>query len=102
MFQRELGAAWEQHPAYANREDDRISAMVDLTQQVFNVVERELSLTGFWESVPARNRLKAELQKTLLQPKFVKLPSIVPSRVHLISRVMEIAEKNNDVILYAE
>jgi type I restriction enzyme R subunit len=102
MLQRELGAAWEQHPAYANNEDERISAMVNLTQQIYNVVERELSLTGFWESVPARNRLKAELQKTLLQPEFVKLPSIVTARAHLISRVMEIAEKNNDRILYAE
>jgi len=102
MLQRELGAAWEQHPPYANNEDDRISAMVNLTQQIYNLVERELRLTGFWESVPARNRLKAELQKTLLQPEFVKLPNIVPTRAHLISRVMEIAEKNNDTILYAE
>lgn len=101
MFQRELEAAWEEHPQYADKEDERISLLVDLTQQVFNIVERELKLTGFWESIPARNRLKAELQKTLLQPEFVKLPDVVKNRARLISRVMEIAEKNNDSILYA-
>jgi len=100
MFQRELAAAWEEHPAYANV-DDRIGALVNLTQQIFAAVERELRLTGFWESIPARNRLKAELQKILLQPEFIKLPDVARSRAHLISRVMEIAEKNNDTILYA-
>ena len=44
-------------------EEDRISHLVDLTQKIFLVVERELKLTGFWESIPARNKLKAELQK---------------------------------------
>jgi len=102
MFQRELGVVWEEHPSYSNNEDERISRLVNLTQQIFNSVERELKLTGFWESIPARNRLKAELQKTLLQPEFMKLPDVVKNRAHLISRVMEIAEKNNDTILYAE
>lgn len=102
MFQRELGAVWEQHPKYGESEDERISLLVNLTQQIFNLIERELKLTGFWESTPARNRLKAELQKTLLQPKFVKLPDVVKNRAHLISRMMEIAEKHNDAILYAE
>jgi len=83
-------------------DDDQITKLVDLTQKIFNIVERELKLTGFWESIPARNKLKAELQKTLLQPEFVKLPDVVKNRAHLISRTMEIAEKNNDAILYAE
>ncbi len=102
MFRRELRATWEEHPKYGDKEDERISFLVNLTQQVFNIVERELKLTGFWESIPARNRLKAELQKTLLQPEFVKLPDVVSNRAHIISRIMEIAEKNNDTILYAE
>jgi hypothetical protein len=33
-------------------------------------VERELRLAGFWESIPARNKLKADIQKTLLQPDY--------------------------------
>jgi type I restriction enzyme R subunit len=82
-------------------DEDAISSLVSLTQQLFNEVERELKLTGFWESIPARNKLKADIQKTLLQAEFSKLPGLVKNRAHIISRVMEIAEKNNDTILYA-
>src|SRR5207249_10711233 len=46
--------------------DDEISSLVDLTQQIFLVVERELRLTGFWESIPARNKLIADIQKLLV------------------------------------
>ncbi|MBA1332619.1 restriction endonuclease subunit R, partial [Candidatus Endoriftia persephone str. Guaymas] len=95
MFRRELFGDGE-------LTEDQIAQMVDLTQQIFNIVERELKLTGFWESIPARNRLKAELQRTLVQPEFVTLPGVVRNRARLISRMMEIAEKNNDAILYAE
>jgi type I restriction enzyme R subunit len=65
-------------------------------------VERELKLTGFWESIPARNKLRADLQGILLVPEFSKLPGVVKNRAHIISRIMEIAEKNNDIIVYAE
>ena len=85
----------------ADLDEDAISSLVSLTQQLFNEVERELKLTGFWESIPARNKLKADIQKTLLQPEFAKLPGLVKNRGHIISRVMEIAEKNHDTILYA-
>ena len=83
-------------------DDNEISALVNLTQQTFLVIERELKLAGFWESIPARNKLKADIQKLLLQPSFARLPNIVKRRAQIISRVMEIAEKNNDTILYAE
>jgi type I restriction enzyme, R subunit len=82
-------------------DEGAISSLVSLTQQLFNEVERELKLTGFWESIPARNKLKADIQKTMLQPEPSKLPGLVKNRAHIISRVMEIAEKNNDTILYA-
>ncbi len=95
MFRREMFGEDE-------LDEDQISHLVNLTQQVFNIVERELKLTGFWESIPARNKLKAELQTTLLQPEFATLPGVVKNRARLNSRIMEIAEKNNDVILYAE
>ncbi|MCD6582532.1 MAG: type I restriction endonuclease subunit R [Desulfuromusa sp.] len=81
--------------------EEQIAALVDLTQQVFNVVERELQLKGFWESIPARNKLKADIQNTLLSPRFINLPGVKGKRAQIISRVMEIAEKNNDRILYA-
>lgn len=83
-------------------DDDEISILVGLTQQIFLVVERELSLTGFWESIPARNKLKAEIQTTIIQKDYAKLPGLLQKRAQIISRVMEIAEKNNDIILYAE
>jgi len=82
--------------------EDDVSSLVDLTQQIFLTVERELKLAGFWESIPARNKLKAEIQKTLLSPKFNKLPGLVKNRAHIISRIVEIADKHNDNILYAE
>lgn len=80
-------------------EEDRISHLVALTQQLYAEVERELKLTGFWESIPARNKLKADLQKTLLQPEFSRLPGLVKERAHIISRIMEIAEKNYNINL---
>jgi type I restriction enzyme R subunit len=45
--------------------------------------------------------LIADLQKAILQPEFVKMPGLVSKRKHIISRLMEIAEKNHDTILYA-
>ena len=83
-------------------DEDQISLLVDLTEQVYQAVKLELGLTGFWESLPARNRLKAEIQKVLVQSSFAKLPNLLGKRAQVNSRVMEIAEKNNDIILYAE
>ena len=105
MFQRETfgeGAIGETQASYLMPEEDRISRLVDLTQKAFLAVERELKLTGFWESIPARNKLKADLQSILLAQEFSKLPGLVKNRARIISRIMEIAEKNNDTILYAE
>jgi type I restriction enzyme R subunit len=96
------GMVAEPSAPYGLTEEERVSILVDLTQQVFLSVERELKLAGFWESIPARNKLKADIQTTLLQPAYAKLPNLLQNRAQIISRVMEIAEKNNDVILYAE
>ncbi|QSI78776.1 type I restriction endonuclease subunit R [Niveibacterium microcysteis] len=94
MFKTEIFGA-------APLSDDQISQLVDLTQQVFLAVERELKLTSFWESIPARNKLKAEIQQILVSATFQALPNVIANRNQIISRVMEIAEKNNDRILYA-
>jgi len=101
MFQRELNLAAEPGPVWEGQEEERISLLVNLTQQVFLVVERELRLTGFWESIPARNKLKAEIQQILTSPDFIKVPGVFANRAQIISRVLELAEKNNDRILYA-
>ena len=73
-----------------------------MTQKITLTIERELKLAGFWESISARNKLKAEIQATLLAPEFAKVPDLVKNRAHIISRVMEISEKNNDIILFAD
>ena len=83
--------------------EDEIPLLVNLTQEVFQEVKRELNLTGFWETISARNKLKSDILKTLVQPPYVeRLPNLMSNHVKIISRVMEIAEKNNDIILYAE
>jgi type I restriction enzyme R subunit len=101
MLQAELSELWEQQSGYNGKPDDRIALLVNLTQQIYLVVERELKLTSFWESVPARNRLKAEIQQILISEAFHTLPNVIARRNQIISRVMEIAEKNHDRILYA-
>lgn len=101
LFQTELGGLMEQHSDFAGKPDERIAALVDLTQQIYNAVERELKLTGFWESVPARNKLKSELQQVLLSAQFANVPDLVRRREAIISRVMELAEAKNDTILHA-
>ncbi len=112
MFQRELFGTddptveppqvAEGHAVYGIDDEDRISYLVDLTQQITLVIERELKLAGFWESIPARNKLRAEIQEILLAPEFAKVPDLIKNRAHIISRVMEIAEKNNDIILFTD
>ena len=97
----DLPLAAEGRVTYTVGEEGRVSHLVDLTQKVFLTVERELKLTGFWESIPAQNKLKEEIQKIILSPEFLKLPGLVKNRAHIISRVMEIAYKKNDIILYA-
>ena len=101
LFQAEFGSVMDEHPDYMGKPDDRIAVLVDLTQQIYNAVERELKLTGFWGSIPARNKLKAELQQILVSPQFAKVPGIINKRQALISRMMELAEAKNDTILYA-
>jgi len=97
----DLSPAAEDTPLYGMKEEERISKLVALTQDMYGEIERELKLIGFWESIPARNKLVADLQKAILQPAFAQMPGLVTNRKHIISRLMEIAEKNHDTILYA-
>ena len=83
-------------------DDDQISTLVNLTQRVYLVIEREIKLTGFWNSFISRNKLRAEIQSIILNPEFIRLPGMFQNRDKIISRLMEISEKNNDIILYAE
>ena len=81
--------------------DNDIGSLVSLTQEVTGTLERELRLTGFWDNVPARNRLQGELQRSLLSEQNAKLPSMLQKWQPIIARIMELAQANNDVILYA-
>ena len=111
MFQRELFGLEKldtntfqvaDYSVYKVDDEDRIGFLVDLTQKITLVVERELKLAGFWESTAARSKLKAEIQEILLAPEYAIMPNLIKNRAHIISRVMEIAKKNNDIILFAE
>jgi type I restriction enzyme R subunit len=45
--------------------------------------------------------LRADIQRILLQSEYSALPGLVKNREHIITRILEIAEKNNDTVLYA-
>jgi type I restriction enzyme R subunit len=97
VFQAEL---------YSNEElsEENISTLVNLTQHLTLLLESELKLTGFWEAtkLTAQNRLKGEIQKLLVSPDYFTLPNMMSKANALISRIMELARANNDIILYAE
>jgi len=78
-----------------NLSDDEISTNVSLTQQITDVVIREIKLTGFWDSIPAQNRLKQDLQEILLSEAFVEIPSMLDKYKALISRILEFAKANH-------
>jgi type I restriction enzyme R subunit len=94
MFKRELFGADE-------LTEDQVTKLVGLTKDIYEVVECELKMTGFWESAPARNKLKAQLQEVLLSKDYMDLPNIMDNYSQIIARIMELADKNNDRILYA-
>lgn len=96
MFQSELYAA-------KDLTEEQIGVLVNLTQHLTNLLERELQLTGFWEptKLAAQNRLKGEIQKLLLSPENYTLPNMLSKVQAMVSRIMELARKNNDQILYA-
>ncbi|MCB2222125.1 MAG: HsdR family type I site-specific deoxyribonuclease [Bacteroidetes bacterium] len=85
---------------FENKElnEDEISKNVDLTQNIFNLVRTEIQLTGFWDSVPAQNKLKAELQKLLLSAQYIDLPNIRAKYRHIVSRIMELSKSNHFLI----
>jgi len=70
-------------------------------QQLFNEVERELKLTGFWESIPARNNSRRRYKERCFSRSTPRYRGLVKNRAQIISRMMEIAEKNHDAILWA-
>lgn len=86
---------------YDNRalNEDEIAQDVDLTQNTFNLIHQEIQTAGFWNSIPAQNRLKAEIQDLFVSERFVAYPNLWAKRKELISRLMEWAKENNGTIL---
>lgn len=78
--------------------EDEIAQNVDLTQNAYNLIEREARAVGFWDSIPAQNRLKAELLQLFLSERFSALPHIFAKRQELVSRLLEWARANREMI----
>jgi type I restriction enzyme R subunit len=85
-----------------NLSEDDISKLVNLTQLITNQIETEIKTPNFWNNPPAVSRLRAELQELLLSKDYSSLPDIVSKRKEIISRIIELAETKNEVLLYAE
>lgn len=83
-------------------DDEQIAVLVRLTETIYDVIEREIQLTEFWDNTPAQNRLKMYIQEVILSEEFINLPNIRNSRSHIFSRMMEIAQNKHDTILYSK
>lgn len=79
--------------------EEQIAQLVDLTQNVFNILHLELKTVGFWDSVSAQNRLKAEIQHLLLSERFYQLPNMLNNYEELKTRILEVANNNKDLIV---
>jgi len=79
-------------------DENQIAQSVDLTQNLFNLIEKEIVYTGFWQSIPAQNRLKAELQELLLSEEYISYPNMLQNYKVVISRLVEWARANHGVL----
>ena len=79
----------------------QIAVLVRLTETIFDVIEREIKLTEFWDNIPAQNRLKKYIQDIIISEEFNQLPNIVSNRSQIITRMLEIAQSKHDTILYS-
>ena len=82
--------------------EEQIEPIVDLTRATYSVLIDEVKLSGFWNSIPAQNHVKGELQKVIVSPDFKSIPGIFGKRTELISRVMEIAKANHEKLIQPE
>lgn len=85
----------------AQLDEDQISQNVQLTMAVFATLQTEMRLTGFWNSIPAQNKLKEELRNTMLSQDFYKLPGMMQKYSEIISRILEVARTNHRYIINA-
>lgn len=79
--------------------EDEISNLVALTQDIFQLISREIKMKGFWDSVPAKNKLEADLKALLLSPEYFTMPNMFQKHKEMISRLLEHSRKNHFVII---
>lgn len=79
--------------------DDDVSKIVALTQDISNLISREIKMKGFWDSTPAKNKLEADLKELLLSPDYFPLPNMYAKHKEMISRLLEHSKKNHFVII---
>jgi type I restriction enzyme, R subunit len=82
--------------------EDEIPKLVNLTQLITNIISRELTAPNFWNNPTAISRMRGEIQGLLISSDYNSLPNIFKKRNDIISRIIEIAESNNDLILYSD
>lgn len=79
------------------------SERVGLTMTIYDVLETEFKMVGFWDSPPARTRLKSEIQRILLGKDYWnKLPNLQQNYNAVISKILEWSEANNDTIIHGK
>lgn len=83
----------------AELNEDQISQNVALTINITEKLQTELRLLGFWSSIPAQNRLKADIKQILLSEDFYKLPNMIAKYQSITSRIMEVARVNHSKII---
>jgi type I restriction enzyme R subunit len=64
------------------------------------VIKQEVQTAGFWDSIPAQNRLKEELQELLLlSADSNSYPKIFKERKEIITRLLEWSRENHSKII---
>ncbi|MEY2913657.1 MAG: type restriction-modification system, subunit [Cyanobacteriota bacterium] len=85
---------------FANHEltQEEITQNVNLTLHTFNVIKQEVQTAGFWDSIPAQNRLKEELQKLFTSAEFYN-QNFFKQRKEIIARLLEWSRENHSKII---
>lgn len=87
----------------AELSEEQINILVGLTMTIYDILETELKMIGFWDSPPARTRLKSEIQRILLNKDYWnKLPNLQQNYNATISKILEWAEANNETIIHGK
>jgi type I restriction enzyme R subunit len=82
----------------ATPDTPQTAALVNLTQLLFQTVQREIRQAGFWDAPLKQKRLVGELQRELLGPEYYNLGPMLSRHQALIARLMEWARRSDRLI----